>query len=370
MSITVSVIPARELDAYHASRWSAFQEADPALASPFFRPEFTAAVAAVRSDSYVAILETGGKVGGYFPFQRRWPGIGGPIGGDRSNYHGVIADPGLYWDAEALLRGCDLRVWKYHHLVTSQRQFEHFHAKQDESPFLDLSDGFSAYAEVRERSGSQVIRRLRQQARRIERAVGPLRFEHHTGDVELLHLMMRWKSRQYRATGNVDRFAISWNVGLLEQIHAAQGPQFAGMLPVLYAGNDVVAIAMCLRSRHVLHYWFPAYRADLTSFSPGMLLLLALAERAEMLGIRTLDLGKGHAPYKERLATGGVALAEGEASVPSLVSHLSTARRAIKARVRTSPLGGPARAALQIVRQREAMARHAQPQSPRDESDG
>lgn len=350
MGLTVQVVSPHELEPLHIQLWSAHQEADPALASPFFSPEFTLAVAAVRSDVQVGVIECDGAVSGFFPFQRGRLPVAMPVGGDRSNYHGVIADGACAWTADALLRGCGLRAWDFHHLIVGQRQFAPFHARFQESPILDLSDGFEVYAQRREGGGSRVIRKLRQQERRMERELGSLRLEPHVPAIEALRTMMRWKSHQYRDTGKEDRFASRWNVDLLERVHACQAPGFAGMLPVLYAGDELVAVAMCLRSRHVLHYWFPAYRTDLASFSPGMLLLLKLAEKAQSLGLSTIDLGKGRAPYKDRLASDAIVVAEGTAAVPSLFSCVKSARNTIAARIRESRLETPVRAVARRLR--------------------
>jgi CelD/BcsL family acetyltransferase involved in cellulose biosynthesis len=352
----VTVIPAGELDAGHVAQWSHYQEADPALASPFFRPEFARAVASVRRDAYVAILETSGTVRGFFPFQRGRVPVGIPLGGDRSNYQGVIADRALTWDAGSLVGASGLRIWDFHHLLTSQTQFERFHTAVDVSPYLDLTDGFDEYARRRDNSGSRVIRRLRQQARRLEREIGPLRFEPHAKDPAVLRSMMGWKSQQYRDTGSADRFAVRWNVELMERIHAAQSEGFQGLLPALYAGDQLAAVAMCVRSHHVLHYWFPSYSSDLASFSPGMLLLLELAERAQSLGVRTIDLGKGRAPYKDRLASDHLTVAEGSVLVPSLVASVRIARKAVETSVRHSPVRRPARALVRAVRRAGASA--------------
>ena len=47
----VMVVPAAQLSSDHMAAWSRFQSADPALANPFFRPEFTHEVTAARGDA-------------------------------------------------------------------------------------------------------------------------------------------------------------------------------------------------------------------------------------------------------------------------------------------------------------------------------
>jgi CelD/BcsL family acetyltransferase involved in cellulose biosynthesis len=346
----VTVVPASALASEHVRRWASLQESDPALSSPFFRPEFSQVVAQVRDDAFVGVLEGEREAAGFFPFQRVRLGLGVPMGGERSNYQGVIADRDLEWQAEELVRACGLRIWDFHHVISDQPQFASHCARMDDSPVMDLTRGFDGYAERRGRNGSRVVKRLRQQARRIEREIGPLHFEPHASDHAALRRMMRWKSEQYRATRSQDRFAIPWNVELLERIHAWQTDGFAGMLPVLYAAERIVAVAMCLRSFGTVHYWFPAYDRELASYSPGLLLMLRLAESAESLGVTTIDLGKGRTPYKDRLATGAVQVGEGSVAVPSLRTAMRRMRVAGEEAVRGSALAPSVRRLRRALR--------------------
>src|SRR5882724_4225825 len=102
----VTVVKAGELAPADVERWRGFQEGNPDLASPYFCPEFTQSVAAVRKDVFVGILETDGQVVGYFPFQRRSFGFGGPPGSGFCDFQGVVAAPSTQWDPLELLRGC------------------------------------------------------------------------------------------------------------------------------------------------------------------------------------------------------------------------------------------------------------------------
>jgi CelD/BcsL family acetyltransferase involved in cellulose biosynthesis len=67
----IDIIPATEFSRDHIAAWRALQQADPALDSPLFHPEFTRAVAAVRDDVEVAVLEEAGEFVGFFPGSSR-----------------------------------------------------------------------------------------------------------------------------------------------------------------------------------------------------------------------------------------------------------------------------------------------------------
>jgi hypothetical protein len=70
----ITAVPADRLTPEQFQAWGDVQRADPALESPYFRPEFTQAVAAVRPGVvWVGVVEDGG---GFFPFERRGCGSG------------------------------------------------------------------------------------------------------------------------------------------------------------------------------------------------------------------------------------------------------------------------------------------------------
>src|SRR5262245_17326769 len=108
MSMKVRLVPGRELGSDLIRAWAEIQQANPIFVSPYFHPEFTRVIAAVRDDVEVAVIEDGGKIAGFFPFQRESKTIGQAVGHPLSDYHGVICVPGLAFDPVALLRACGL----------------------------------------------------------------------------------------------------------------------------------------------------------------------------------------------------------------------------------------------------------------------
>ena len=64
-------IPAKELTPDLVEAWSRRQRAGAEVDSPFFRPEYTLAVAAQRDDVFVAVVEQQGEPVGFLPYQER-----------------------------------------------------------------------------------------------------------------------------------------------------------------------------------------------------------------------------------------------------------------------------------------------------------
>ena len=334
MTLKIHAVPAREIGASMLAAWSRIQESDSALASPFFRPEFTAQVAAVRADVHVGILECAGEPVGFFPFQRDEKKLGTPVGGELSDYHGVIAKKETAWDPRRLIRACDLVEWQFDHVPAAQAALRRFQRHATQSPQMDLARGYEAYAQERRAAGSEQIKKTTALRRKLEREVGAVRCEVHSADAAVLCMLMRWKSRQYAESGKTDIFAIPWIVAVMEKIHAAQGGHFAGMLSVLFAGGQPIGAHFGMRSRTVWHYWLPTYDREFAKYSPGLILLLEMAVQAQALGIQTIDLGKGNALYKQRLMNGAVPLLEGVVPASPLRAAVLTLRAGVKAWVR------------------------------------
>ena len=98
---------------------------------------------------------------------------------------------------------------------------------------------------------------------------------------------------------------------MLAGVWATETEGFGGLLSTLSVGDRLIAVHLGMRSSQVWHSWFPAYDPALASYSPGLLLLLRMAESARGLGLNAIDLGPGTAPYKQVMMSHGVPLAEG-----------------------------------------------------------
>lgn len=342
------------------ARWRALQAGDPALASPYFCPEFTQAVAAVRDDVYVSVIADAGQVVGFFPHQRGRFGAGTPAGGRLSDFHGLIGPADLPLDAEALLRGCGLTTYDFHYLVATQRVFSAGQALVGDSHYIDLSAGFPAYLDQLRAGGSGLPKDFGYKQRKLGREVGPLRFTPHEPDPAPLRQLIAWKRAQYQRAGLVDVFAFDWTRALLERLHAMQTAEFGGMLSTLHAGDALVAVHFGMRSQSVWNWWFPRHDERFARYSPGILLRLLAAERAAAFGVTRIDLGQGDDDtYKPRLRSGGIAVAAGTVERASWSVALRHARQNLEAAVRRSPLMPLVRIPGRVLKRLERRGRFA-----------
>lgn len=332
-----------ELSAEERDLWHQLQDSNPDLDSPFFCLEWIDAVAGVRPNLEVAVLEQSGEIVGFFPFQRGGGGeVGRPAPNRLSEFHGLIARPGLSFDAAAMLRQCRLLAWHFDHLIASQAPFQPHHWSRATSPYMDLSQGFEAYVAARRESGSSLPTEVARKSRKLGREVGPLRFELHAREDDVFRALLDWKTEQHGRTRRLEVLQTPWLIQLLETLRRIDTPRFSGRLSALYAGDHLVAVHLGLASAKSLHVWFPAFSLEYARFSPGIILLMEMARVAAAGGVRRIDLGKGPERYKGEFMTGTTEIAEG--SVDLRVAH-RTARRAWHGTKRWI-LASPRRAAL------------------------
>ena len=304
----ISVISAAELDEGARARWLDLQRSNPALASPYFCPDFTLGVADSCADVRIAVMEEAQSIVGFFPFQARWT-VGAPVGRLMSDHHGVICAPATRWHWGDLLRAAGLSCWRFDALCAAQAP--NTGLRHGKSPGLDLSRGFAAYWEGRLAVHRHTMHRFERMARKLERDVGPVRFVENSRDPAVFDTLLRLKSEQYQRTGAADVFKLRWPRALLEWMHREDLPHFGGRLAALYVGDRLAAASFAIRSDTVWHVWFPVYDPAMARYSPGIQLLLLTAQDAARQGHRLVDLGRGDEAYKALFADHETPVVEG-----------------------------------------------------------
>jgi CelD/BcsL family acetyltransferase involved in cellulose biosynthesis len=341
----VSLISGEELKGELIAKWEELRRSNPALGSPYFYVEFTQVVAAARKDTEVAVIEDNGRVAAFLPFHRMGR-AGKPVGSILCDYQGLICAPDFSIDAHKLLRSCRLDAYDFDHLVCSQARLASYQLAAEPSPQMDLTQGYEAYVRERRAAGSELITNLMRKTRKIEREVGPLRFVSHSDDRACFTEVIGWKSRQYLETGVADLFEMGWFRRVVEGVHRTQTPQFGGRLSLLYAGDRLVAGHMGMQAGPVWHYWFPAYDPVYAKYSPGLILLLKLAELAAGQGVRIIDLGKGMYTYKVQLMNASAELVVGSAELPSLLRLRRFCDRELRRLIKRTGLAKPIRTVI------------------------
>ncbi len=345
----IAVIRGDELSEDWGDAWARAQAADEACESPFFHPEFMRATVAARGNVEIAVVEDNGAPLAFFPFERLRGGAARPVGGGLSDYQGVIGESslGAGFDARDLLRACRLHAFDFDHLPVQQVRLASEVRRWVESPRIDLSGGFAEYVRAKRDGRSQLFHRAHYLERRLEREFGPVRFLAREVDATAFRKLVDWKSAQYRRTGCPDIFRSNATRAIIERLRETRTDGFEGIVSALYAGDRMISAHFGLRSRSCWHYWFPAHDVEFAKFSPGLILVLKMAQAAQRLGVDTIDLGAGDQAYKQRLANGARWLAAGSLQLSGARAHMRRWRREVAALAHRTPF---TRAGLAILR--------------------
>ncbi len=346
----ITKLAAGELDTTLVAQWRELQQQSPELANPYFCVEYFQAVAAVRDDVHVAVIENGDSVIGFFPYQSAGGKVAEPVGGRLSDYQGVIGRPGEQWHYDEILDACGVKIWDFDHLLASQAPDVIHRRIDDVSPTMDLRDGFEAYLAQRKKAGAKRLDQFRRKTRKFEREVGKLEIDLYSRDEAAFCQVIEWKNAQCRRTGVPEFLNWGWTEGMLREIWQHDSDVFAGMLTVVRVDDDIVAAHFGMRSNSVCHWWFPTYNQQYGKYSPGGILLLKLAEAVAAEGIASIDLGKGDDAYKPSFANGEVALVEGSVLRPSLQGTVRKSVTAARGFLKESPLTRPLRSAYRGVK--------------------
>lgn len=328
------------LEAAHIALWREFQDAAPALQSPFFSPEFTLAIGAARSDAYVAVLEESGRICGFLPFHRAPAGVAKPIGGPISDYQGVIHAPGFDCSGEALLKACGLNAYDFNHAPAAQSALLAGAIHYSRSPYADLTAGYDAYVTNRLKGSRKNLKDLDRRRRKIEREVGPLRFNYHDSRDETWRTLVAMKNKSYERLKVRSILDVGWVDRALSALRATSNEHFAGLLTSIYAGERMIAGQFGMRSKTTWCWWFNSYDFDFKNYAPGMLLIVEAVKRAPKEGLTMIDFGRGDADYKMVFSSGETPLCEGSIEAPG--SRAGALRRAQKLSLRMierAPLG-------------------------------
>lgn len=337
---SIKAIRAADLTRTEIGAWTALQERNPGLDSPFFRPEFTLAVDQVHNNTEIGVVKNNREIVGLLPFQRIGTNVGRPVGWRVSDLHGMVADEDVVWDMKRCLRELKLSAWHFDHLPATQRSFQSYHSIVEDSPYIELDAGYEAYETHKREAGSSTIRQAMRKARKLSREVGPVRFRLHTSEEQIWRALVNWKQAQLSRAGYLNFFRNTQIMKLLSLVKRAEFPKFSGVVSALYAGNEAVAVHLGIRSQNVLASWIPTYNPKHKKYSPGLILHIELIKAAAKTGTKRIDLGRGENPLKTSLMTGALPVAIGCVDLRPIHRILRARWCTARGFVHASPLSG------------------------------
>ncbi|QTC91719.1 GNAT family N-acetyltransferase [Brevundimonas goettingensis] len=320
-TLEVEIIRPEALPPADETLWRAMLAADPALASPYFRPEFTRVAGAISPDAAVAVFKQDGKTVGFFPHQTRGGTIQ-PLGAPMNDYHGVVAFPGQGPDLETVARLLDaprLRVsaWVGEAEATEERQ----------TLMVSMpEDGFDVWYAERRTTWGKYFKDKERARRSLEAEQGPITVQRNLRDPALLDQLIALKREQYKRTGRHDIFDCGWTAELLHALLKTEGEDdFGASMAAMYAGGKLVAVEYSLHAGGRYHFWFPVYEPSLARCSPGILLSMDTMRLASEVGYRVFDFGFGGEGYKKYFCNAVQTVREAVVMRPGLSSGISNA---------------------------------------------
>jgi CelD/BcsL family acetyltransferase involved in cellulose biosynthesis len=319
-TLQVEIVRVDQLTLADRVLWRAMTDANPDLASPYFRFEFTDIAGRISPDAAVAILSRDGRTVGYFPHQRRGAAIQ-PLGAPMNDYHGVIAMPGEAPPLEtvaALLGAPRLNVsaWVGPSGVGEPRET---------LMTITPEEGFDAWYAERRQTWGKYFKDKERARRSLETEHGAIRVEYGLRDAQLLDHLIALKSDQYTRTGRHDIFACGWTRDLLHALMADRRDDFGASMAALWTGDRLAAIEYSLHAGDRYHFWFPAYEPAVARCSPGILLTLETMRLGCADGFRVYDFGFGGEGYKKYFCNATQGVREAVVLKPGIGAALSDA---------------------------------------------
>ncbi len=299
-SITIDCVPACDFDSTLRAEWDAIRDSSTAFRSPFFSHTFIDAVGRVAPNNQTAIARQGGKVVGVLPFQRSKKNTAQPVALGVNDAHAMLAPADSKVATTDLLKAAGMRSYLFHAAPIDAPDIKRYEVGRTRAFLADLTvdpRGYEHYL----KHNRDTIDRQGQKTRKLIRTKGPLRLEYDCRDPKMLDYLIELKGQQYRRTQIYDLLSVDWIQRLLHDLLRNQDAPVRGLLSVLYAGDDPVAMHFGMQERDLIHYWFPVYDTQYSYGSPGTVLFLEIAKQAADKGIRAIDFGYGELPYKYKV---------------------------------------------------------------------
>jgi CelD/BcsL family acetyltransferase involved in cellulose biosynthesis len=299
-----------ELAEPDAVQWRALQAAYADFANPLLGPDFARAVGKVRDDARVSVFRRDGRVVGFLAYHLRPGGFVRAIGAPFSDYHALVAEPGL--SAEEALAAAGVAAFRFTGLVDPHGAFEV--ASRGEAFAITLQGTAEDYLEALRAASPKRFKNYRRLDHKLDREVGELRIVAPDHDPAAFAQLIAWKRDQLTRTGVHDVLAADWPRRLMAELFETRGGPMRGLMINLYAGDRLAAGHFGVRIGGYYHPWIASTDPELAAWSPGQIFLSRAIAAMPDLGLSTYDLGASHEHYKRPYALNTRMIGEGLAT--------------------------------------------------------
>lgn len=291
--------------------WRSLCAANPAFASPLLGPDFAMAVGAVRPDARVTVAWQACAPVAFWPHHRRPGGLARPIGAPFSDYHGLVAAPGVPISPNELVAAADVNRFLFEGLVDPEGRFADFVTVQRPVYGIRLTGAPESYFEALRAESPKRFKNMRRLEHKLEREVGTISLTAPDRDREAFETLLAWKSDQFRRTGLHDVLSPDWVRALMRNLFEMEGPYLQGMMITLRADGRPVAGHFGVRCGETFHPWVASFDPAFSAYGPGVTLVSRAIRDMGRLGLTSYDLSGGHDHYKKPFAVGSETVAQG-----------------------------------------------------------
>ncbi|PVM87845.1 GNAT family N-acetyltransferase [Caulobacter radicis] len=319
--LDVETLHPSELAPADVALWRAYAQAQPALAGPLLGPDFALAVGKVREDARVAVIRRGGETIGFLAHHRRPGGVARAIGAPLSDYHGLVAKPGVEIDAAQVLRAADLAVFRYTGLVDPANAFQVEPAIP--AYVIDTQGDATAYLEAVRSGSPKKIKNYRRLDNKLDREMGQVTLKAADDSQEAFDQLIAWKREQIERTGVHDFLRPQWTRDLFQMLFERRDGDFRGLMINLYAGGQLVAGHFGVRQGAIYHPWIASTNPAFGAWSPGQIFFMRAIAAMPELGLTRYDLGPGADHYKHSYGLSQTLIADGAATAASMAGRVA-----------------------------------------------
>ncbi len=301
----VTVVRPSELGCSEAEQWRAFQGSSQMMSHPFLSLSYARAWGAVKANARVAVVEDGGRIEAFIPFELDDGRTASTLGGAHTAVDGMVTS-GVPLNMSAVVRKAGLRGWRFERAPVDQKALDpHRYSGPHHCrtvSYVDLSGGYDQYISDLNDGTRKRIARTEAYRRALQRKVGSVSFDWRNPKPEYFDQLIEWKSAQYRnASEMAENLAV---MSVLRELAFMDTDDCRGLIGVLFAGAQTAAVTLCLEGPSVIALYTLAYNPEFARFSAGTMQLLDLIRDAATHGITMVDFGADHTvqenTYKDR----------------------------------------------------------------------
>ena len=308
-ALTARIISPDCLSAHEIAAWENLCATLPHLSSPFLSPHYARAVSEAGIDARICVIYHNQTICGFLPYQFRshlsaWTGTAEPVGGEMTDYFGLIAAPGFSIASRRLLQLAKLNYLGFSHLDESQLDYGLIAEQPRIGLRIRLPRDIDRPLEALLHDSQKYLKDSERRKRQLVKEVGPIEFtlDVRNGRMQILNELIQRKRSQYMRTKAPDALESPWKRHLLQQLSQYEFDSCRGILSTLSAGGKWVAAHFGILGNGILQYWLPVYNPEYAKYAPGRLLIHHIIEMSSTAGIHTIDRGEGDTSSKRELA--------------------------------------------------------------------